>query len=124
MKKDHFTTPNHSDNTGQTYRTIVKYLRKYIFILFIIICLFYPFIKIQWAKNKIETICEEIAVGMPVETFEKKARELGLRLIYTEERNRKKGELIALAGWAYAHWNCKIEYADGKVTGKESFFLD
>jgi hypothetical protein len=100
--------------------------KKLIIILFLFLSAAYPFIKEYWAHEQVEFLFNEVTVGMPVEEFKARAKDLGLKvdIVICERTGSNPGEMIAWEGWAFARWLCQINHIAGKVTQKEIIFLD
>jgi hypothetical protein len=93
-------------------------------IVVLIILLAYPSWKIHKAKTRVNHFSRQISVGMPIETAERLARKLDLKIIRPEGSDLKPSKFVAWDGWAFARWTCFISYERGKVLKKEVLFLD
>lgn len=93
-------------------------------LLILIICALYPVFKIRWAKNKVESFCSRIAVGMTVQGLEERARDFGLKVRVFKGHDTRRTKIIVWDGWVFARWFCEIEHVNGKVVNKDTFFLD
>jgi len=93
-------------------------------LLVLIICALYPVLKIRLAKNKVESFCSRIAVGMTVQGLEERARDFGLNVRMSKGNDTQRAKIIVWDGWVFARWFCEIECVNGKVVKKGTFFLD
>jgi hypothetical protein len=101
-----------------------RWISVLVVLLVLIICALYPVFKMRLAKNKVESFCSRIAVGMTVQGLEERARDFGLNIRMSEGNDTQGARIIVWDGWAFARWFCEIECVNGKVVKKGTFFLD
>ena len=101
-------------------------LRTLLLVFILIACCIYPFAKIRWAHNRVDTFSNGITVGMPVEVgmLEARAKELDLKTSFGKENREVPSRFLAWEGWAFARWFCEVEFSQGRVLTKKVFFLD
>jgi len=63
-----------------------------VILLILIVCALYPVFKIQWAKNKVESFCSRIAVGMTVQGLEERAKDFGLNVKMFKENDTQRAK--------------------------------
>ena len=61
---------------------------------------------------------------MTVQGLEKRARDFGLNVRMSNGNDTQRAKIIVWDGWVFARWFCEIEYVNGKVVKKATFFLD
>jgi len=84
----------------------------------------YPILKIRWAHRQVESFCAQVAIGMPVQGLEGKAKGLGLKVKVFKPAGSRPARMVVWGGWAFARWFCEVEHVNGKVVSKEISFLD
>ena len=115
---------NNENNSAATHRK--RYAWKKIFFIFLIllICIIYPVLKIRWAKNKVESFCSHISIGISIQGLEQRAKDYGLNVKTFKGSDSQAPKILVWEGWAFARWFCEIEHLNGKVVHKETFSLD
>ena len=101
-----------------------RWISVLVVLLVLIICALYPVLKIRLAKNKVESFCSRIIVGMTVQGLEERARDYGLKVKMSNGNDAQGAKIIVWDGWVFARWFCEIECVNGKVVKKATFFLD
>ncbi|MFC1840837.1 hypothetical protein ACFL1N_14760 [Thermodesulfobacteriota bacterium] len=112
--------------TNSVAKSPKRYPWKKGFVIFLIllICIAYPLLKMRWAKNKVESFCSRISIGMTVQGLEQRAKDYGLKVRISNGSDSQNPKILVWEGWVFARWFCVIEHSNGKVVNKEAFSLD
>jgi len=102
----------------------LRYIKIFVLLFILFACAIYPILKIRWALNRVESFCSQVTIGMSVQGLEVKAKKLGLNVLRFKADGSRSAKITAWEGWTFARWYCVIEHTDGKVVGKENYFID
>ena len=46
-----------------------RWLKRVVLLLLLVVCVGYPFVKIQWARGQVRRFCEQTSIGMLMENL-------------------------------------------------------